>query len=87
MSKYGVISGPHVPVFSLNTGKYGPEGTPYLDTFHAVLLKIDCFSALLTISSFHINPPLYQTDSSSASFLKDFYSQITFIFHVVKLLV
>ena len=29
LSKYGVISGP-------NTGKYGPEVTPYLDTFHAV---------------------------------------------------
>ena len=24
-------------VFSLNAGKYGPEKTPYLDTFHAVL--------------------------------------------------
>ena len=24
------------PVFSPNTGKYGPEKTPYLDTFHAV---------------------------------------------------
>ena len=24
------------PVFSRNTGKYGPEKTPYLDTFHAV---------------------------------------------------
>ena len=29
VSKYGVISGQ-------NTGKYGPEITPYLDTFHAV---------------------------------------------------
>ena len=29
VSKYGVISGP-------NTGKYGPEITPYLDTFYAV---------------------------------------------------
>ena len=29
MSKYEVISGP-------NTGKYEPEITPYLDTFHAV---------------------------------------------------
>ena len=29
MSKYGVISG-------LNTGKYGPEITPYLETFHAL---------------------------------------------------
>ena len=49
MSKYGVISGPSFPVlglsrrdteylsvFSPNTGKYGPEITPYLDTFHAV---------------------------------------------------
>ena len=36
MSKYGVIFGPYFPVFGLNTGKYGPEITPYLDTFHAV---------------------------------------------------
>ena len=28
-------------VFNPNTGKYGPEITPYLDTFHAV--SIDCF--------------------------------------------
>ena len=33
VSKYGVISGPYSPVFSPNTGKYGPELTPYLDTF------------------------------------------------------
>ena len=46
MSKYGVFSGPYFPVFGLNTeiygvngpnvGKYGPEKTPYLDTFHTV---------------------------------------------------
>ena len=36
MPKYGVISGPYFPIFGLNTGKYGPEITPYLDTFHAV---------------------------------------------------
>ena len=36
MSKYGVLSGPYFPVFELNTEKYGPEKTPYLDTFHAV---------------------------------------------------
>ena len=36
MSKYGVLSGPYFPVFGLNTGKYGPEKTSYLDTFHAV---------------------------------------------------
>ena len=36
VSKYGVISGPYFPVSSPNTGKYGPEITPYLDTFHTV---------------------------------------------------
>ena len=36
MSKYGVFSGPYLPVFGLKTGKYGPEKTPYSDTFHAV---------------------------------------------------
>ena len=36
VSKYGVFSGPYFPLFGLNTGKYGPEKTPYLDTFHAV---------------------------------------------------
>ena len=47
VSKYGVISGPYFPAFGLktgkslsifspNAGKYGPEITPYLDTFHAV---------------------------------------------------
>ena len=41
VSKYRVFSGPYFPVFGLNTevpntGKYGPEKTPYLDTFHAV---------------------------------------------------
>ena len=47
MSKYGIFSGPYFAVFGLNmeqylsvfspnAGKYGPEKTPYLDTFHAV---------------------------------------------------
>ena len=30
VSKYGVVSGPYFSVFGLNTGKYGPEITPYL---------------------------------------------------------
>ena len=42
VSKYGVFSGPYFPAFglnlaSLNAGKYGPENTPYLDTFHIVV--------------------------------------------------
>ena len=36
VSKYGVIYGPYFFVFSPNTGKYGPEITPYLNIFHAV---------------------------------------------------
>ena len=42
LQQYGVISGPSFPLLELNTGKYGPEITPYLDTFHAVnfLLKL-----------------------------------------------
>ena len=30
------FSGLYFPVFGLNKTKYGPEETPYLDTFHAV---------------------------------------------------
>ena len=37
VSKYEVFSGPYFPVFSPNTGKSGPEKTPYADTFLAVL--------------------------------------------------
>ena len=28
--------GPYFPVFTPNSGKCGPEKTPYLDTFHVV---------------------------------------------------
>ena len=34
--KYGVFFGPYLPAFGMNAGKYGPENTPYLDTFHTV---------------------------------------------------
>ena len=36
MSNYGVISGPYFPIFGLNTEKYGPEITPYLDISDAM---------------------------------------------------
>ena len=38
---YGVISGPYFPVFSPNTGKFGPEMTPYLDPFHAMTAYVN----------------------------------------------
>ena len=58
VSKYGFFSGPYFPVFGLNAeiysksvnlrihpnrGKYGPEKTPYLDTFHTVKRDINLF--------------------------------------------
>ena len=36
MSEYRDFSGPYFTVFNPNTGKYGPEKTLYLGTFHAV---------------------------------------------------
>ena len=48
VSKYGVFSSPYFPAFGLNTGKYGPEKTPYLDTFHAVKTS--------TSTEYHSNP-------------------------------
>ena len=57
-SKYGVFSGSYFPVYGLDTEKYGPEETPYLDSFHAVNApskKIDRFLLNLlkiTISQF-----------------------------------
>ena len=42
VSKYGVLSGPYFLVFELDTGKYGPEKTPYLDTFQAVRYTKSC---------------------------------------------
>ena len=50
VSKYGVISGLHFPVLGLNTGKYGPEITLYLDNFHAVWVSL--FSSLLISSTY-----------------------------------
>ena len=40
VSKYGVISGRYFPLFSPQTGKYGLEISPYLDTFHEVIIYI-----------------------------------------------
>ena len=38
VSKYKVLSGPYFAVLGLNTGKYGLQKTPHLDTFHAVFV-------------------------------------------------
>ena len=48
--KYAVISGPYFPVFSPNTGKYGPEITAYLDTFHAEITVKISYTLLLNFA-------------------------------------
>ena len=52
MSKYGVIS--VFPVFGPNTGKYGPEKTPYLVTFHAV----NFYSVMYSVNSVRYFGPI-----------------------------
>ena len=42
VSKYEVFSGASFPVFGVNTGKCGPEKTPYLDTLSIGLLYNIC---------------------------------------------
>ena len=77
VSKYGVLSGPYFSAFGLNTErlvfrpnaeKYGPEKTPYLDTFHAV----DCTlfilrprkDLILRRSIWHVKIPSYGNKST-----------------------
>ena len=59
MSKCVVISGGYFPVFGLNTGKYGPEMTTYLDTFHAVdvteTCESDCHKLITAFMKSHIS--------------------------------
>ena len=54
MSKYGFFCGPYFHVLGLNTEKYGPEKTPYLDTFHAVDKDFFNFDGDLLIASFDV---------------------------------
>ena len=46
----GSFFGPYFPEFGPNTGKYGPEITPYFDTFHAPDGSIDHNSVLVNNS-------------------------------------
>ena len=50
----------YLSVFSPNAGKYGPEKTPYLDTFHAVIYAEDF--------SFKNNPMEMKISSVEESF-------------------
>ena len=52
VSKYGGFSGPYFPIFSPNTGKYGPEKPPYSDTFNEVIVN---FAECVGIENCFIN--------------------------------
>ena len=41
---------PQISIFSPNTGKYGPEITPYLDTFHGVCYFSSWISTLCLLN-------------------------------------
>ena len=58
VSKYDVISGPYFPVFSPSTGKYGSEITPFLDTFHILLM----FESVVKYSNFFNSKLLWKID-------------------------
>ena len=70
VSKYGVFSGPYLStkylsLFSPNAGKYGPEKTPYLDTFHAVQSTQTPFQCCLDFSTlaYQYKGPIVKTNS------------------------
>ena len=78
MSKYGVISGLYYPVFGLQTGKYGPEKTLYLDTFHAVILSGDSPE---TKQKLYLSPKMLRkiTECESLRILQEkFYDGVSF---------
>ena len=50
------FNGPYFPVFGLNTKIYGPEKTPYWDTFHAVI-------TMYVITSLKENSEVYSRDA------------------------
>ena len=71
MSKFGVFSGPYFPVFGLKTGKYGPEKTPYLDTFHTVFYNQPNWNPFLLPSQATVTMWKYFDTMQSISFKKN----------------
>ena len=62
--KYKVFSDQYFPVFGLTTGKYGPEKTPYLETFHAVFVIIPAQLTFIICGLFNfINEPYFHTQT------------------------
>ena len=74
VSRYEIFSGPYFPVFRTNTGKYGPEKTPYLDTFHAVrsflksIRQLPVWPWKYTLAARASQSPLLYTSPNNSSF-------------------
>ena len=72
---YWSISSEYLSVFSPNVGKYGPEKSPYLDTFYAVLylviFKVKFFNAVIYYK-FCDHGVKYSAKSKSISFFYEF---------------
>ena len=49
-----IIFTPYISVFSPNTGKYGPEKNPYLDSFHAVFFA-EHYMQISILQSLNVN--------------------------------
>ena len=70
MAEYGVISVPYFPAFGLKTGKYGPEITPYLNTFHAVttfLIICKAYPVPARWDAFHNRGLVFENEESRLS--------------------
>ena len=86
MTKYGVISGPYFPVFGLNTRKYGPELTLYLDTLHRVqrqpsvgFLNKRCSENIIEITLRRGCSPVNLLHIFRASFPKNTYEELLLV--------
>ena len=64
-------------IFNPNTGKYGPEKTQYLDTFHAVLVSVltDVDKQYFCVMLMRNTRVKYFTAQEMKIFIKDFFSK------------
>ena len=67
------FSGLYFPVFGLSTGKYRPEKTPYLDTFHAVQHYLYFKLTLRKWVYFCLNIPFFKDQKMILNFTKRFF--------------
>ena len=65
----------YLSVFSPNAGKYGPEKTPYLDTFHTVFACMNKKSALVSYDrvNCYFNPSLIDKELIVYTLLNEYF--------------